>query len=99
MIVIAAGRAAHDRNRFSPVFGTIQSDVGHVNNVSIAGIDRDAVEVPGTTSEARIGICKDPSISTVVGTIKACLLRLNECVDALAISCDCNTHTSPVPVR
>src|SRR5215467_8752248 len=66
VIVVAAGRTAHNRNRLASVFRAIQCNVGNIQNVRITRVDGYAVEVPGTTRKARIIVDEIPVLTAII---------------------------------
>ena len=99
VIVVAAGRAAHDGDRFAAIIGAIERDVRHVDDVGVIRIDGDAHEVPATAGDAGISVGKCPGVAAVVGAIKTGLLAgIDQRVHALSIWRDGNTDASPIAI-
>ena len=70
MIIVAARRAAHDRNCLPAIFRAVQSDIRHVDDIGVLRIDGDAAEIPGALGKPRIGIGQHPVVPAIVGTIE-----------------------------
>ena len=99
VIVIATGRAAHDRDGFAAVLRAIERDVRNVDDVGIVGINGEPVEVPRPAGEARIAVGQRPGVAAVVGAIETGLLAcLDQRIHALAIGRDGNTDASPIAI-
>src|SRR5205807_5242508 len=98
VIVVSARRAAYNRNCLATIFGAIERDIRHVEDIGIVRIDGDAVEIPGTTRKSRVGVREKPGVASIIGTIQASLLRLNDRVDTLAIRRNVDADASPIAV-
>ena len=71
VIIVAARRAAHDRNCLPAIFRAVQSDIRHVDDIGVLRIDGDAAEIPGALGKPRIGIGQHPVVPAIVGTIES----------------------------
>ncbi len=99
VIVIAARRAAHNRNRLAAILRLIQRDVRHVDDIGMIGIDRDAHEIPAAAGDARIAIGQRPGIAAIVRTIEPRLFPgIDQRVHALAIGRDGHAYAAPIAV-
>ena len=71
MIVIAAGRTPHDRDRLAAIDGTKEGDVRDIDGISVAGVYGDPTEVPGPAGEAVVRVGESPVLAGVVGDVEA----------------------------
>ena len=99
VVVVAAGRAAHDGDGLAAILRAVERDIRNVNDIGIAGIDGDPVEVPRPAGEARIAVGEGPGVAAVVGAIEARLLAgIQQRIHALAVRSHRNAHASPIAV-
>ena len=96
VVVVASGRAANDGDGLAAIFGAVERDVGHIDDVRILRIDGDSAEIPGTAREARVSVGESPSVTAIVGTIKSRAFGLDERIDALAVRRDGEADASSI---
>src|SRR5581483_1310152 len=97
MIVVAAGSALDGDKSFSRIGRTIDGDIGNVNRVRVFGIDVNFAEVP-EAAEARIMAGANPGLAAIVGLEHATLFRVDERIDALAMSAARNGQAYASPI-
>src|SRR5438132_6896224 len=71
------------------------AQAGAPDHVRVHGIDGDDGEVPRPYLQIAVRVDKLPFAPTVVGAVQAALLRLNEGVNAFALSGDVQADASP----
>src|SRR6266571_2432198 len=93
MIIVAARRAFDRRPRLASVHRSINGRVRDIDDVWVFRIDCDLTEVPATSPDAIVARRFAPGSACVVGTIKTTGLRIDDCVDAIAIrGRDCDSY-------
>src|SRR5258707_13692083 len=97
MIVKPARGTANNRNGLGFVFRAVQSNIRNIEDLRIARIDGDAIEIPGAAGEPRVVIGKRPGIASIIGTIEARLLGLNKRVrsEERRVGKECRSRWSP----
>jgi hypothetical protein len=95
VVVVAAGGATDDEDRLAAVVRAHQSDVGDVEDVGVAGVDGDAVEVPGAAGEALVGVGEGPGGAAVGGDVETGFFGFDQRVDAGAVRADGDADAAP----
>src|ERR1019366_6520217 len=71
VVVVAAWRATHNGNAVAAIVGTVERNIRNVNDIGIAGVNGDPVEIPPPAGEARIAVGEGPGVAAVVGAVEA----------------------------
>src|ERR1044071_7335380 len=75
MVVVAAWRAPERHPGLAAVLRARDGDVGHVDDVGIARIDHDLLEVPAATPECLVSRELGPGGTRIIGAKHAALSR------------------------
>src|SRR4029077_8427005 len=97
VIVVAPRRALDGHERLAALLRTVDRRVAGVDDVGIAGLHRNAAEVPAAPPDARVAAGQHPGGAGVVRAVEAPHCRVHHGVDPLRLAGSSRPADAPRP--